>query len=413
MNLVERHIISLSHSHYSECDDLCFKSKNIYNLSLYKIRQGFFDNDYTPLNNLYHIMKTEECFQSLPMKVATATTIQVQKNFKSFFKAIKEYKINPSKFIGRPKLPSYLDTNDGRFVVSYNYQAISKKVFKKSNKIKLSGTNIEFNTKITEFDSIACVRIVPRLDHYVIEVVYSTEDVKPIRDNHRYASIDLGLSNLATITSNTKELKPIIINGKPLKSINQYYNKKLAERKSLLEKLNKIKTSKYTRKLTNKRNNKIDNYLHKASKHVVKILSDNNISKLVVGSNKQWKNECNMSKRNNQNFVQIPHSRFISMITYKCELAGIRVIIQEESYTSKASFLNLDFIPTYGKITTEPSFSGYRKCRGLYKIKGQKTLINADVNGSYNILRKAIPNAFANGIEGLSVNPVIFNITKK
>jgi IS605 OrfB family transposase len=410
MQLAERHIISLNHPNYLECDELCFKSKNIYNLSTYKIRQGFFVDDYNPLNNLFHEMKNEDCFKELPMKVATATTILVQKNFKSFFKAIKGYSANPSKYTGRPQLPKYLPKEDGRFITSYNYQAISKKVFQKASKIKLSGTNIEFHTKLTDFNSIACVRIVPRLDHYIIEVVYSVEDVKPLKDNHRYASIDLGVNNLATITSNTKELTPLVINGKPLKSINQFYNKKLAHYKSLVELRNKKKTSKKLRKLTNKRNNKIDNYLHKASKIVVDHLVSNNISKLVVGNNTQWKTESSLSKKTNQNFIQIPHSRFISMLSYKCELAGIKLILQEESYTSKASFLNLDNIPTYGKIETEPEFSGYRHSRGMYKLKGQSIYINADVNGSYNILRKAIPNAFADGIEGVVVHPAIIKI---
>ena len=411
MNLAERHIINLNHPNYKECDELCFKSKNIYNFSIYKIRQGFFIDDFKPLNNLFHEMKIEDCFKELPMKVATATTIQVQKNFKAFFKAIKDYKINPSKYNGKPKLPSYLDKEKGRFLVSYNYQAISKKVFNKAHKIKLSGTNIEFYTKINDFDSIACVRIVPRLDHYVIEVIYSVEDVKLVRDNHRYASIDLGVNNLATITSNTKELTPIIINGKPLKSINQFYNKKLAELSSALELRNKKKTSKELRKLTNKRNNKVDNYLHKASKEVIKQLKSNNISKLVIGLNKQWKTECNISKKNNQNFVQIPHSRFISMLTYKCEREGIRIIMQEESYTSKASFLDLDNIPVYGDKSVIPDFSGYRQSRGIYKLKGRKIVLNADVNGSYNILRKAIPTAFkVNGIEGIVVYPRIIKI---
>jgi len=411
VNLAERHIIDLTHPNFGECDELAFKSKNIYNLSVYKIRQGFFVEDYKPLDNLFHEMKVEDCFKELPMKVATATTIQVQKNFKGFFKAIKDFSKNPSKYKGKPKLPSYLDKEDGRFLVSYNYQAISKKIFQKSHKIKLSGTNIEFYTKLEDFDSIACVRIVPRLNHYVIEVVYSVEDAKQVRDNHRYAAIDLGVSNLATITSNTKEPKPIIINGKPLKSINQFYNKKLASLKSILETRNKKKTSKNLRKLTNTRNRKVDDYIHKASKEVVKQLVISNISKLVIGQNVQWKTDSDMSKKNNQNFVQIPHSRFIAMLSYKCERVGIRVIIQEESYTSKASFLNLDNIPTYGVDNQEPKeFSGYRQHRGLYKIKGSSVSLNADVNGSYNILRKAIPNAFADGIEGIVVYPAIIKI---
>jgi len=405
MNLTEKHIINNKHSFFKECDTLCFNSKNIYNLSLYKVKQGFFNNDFDPLNRLFHHMKNEECFKTLPMKIATATIIQTQKNFKAFFKSLKSYNIDSSKFNGRPRLPKYLDKETGRFITSYNYQAISKTVFKKEHSICLSGTNIKFYTKIDNFDNIDCVRIIPRLDYYVIEVCYSIEDVKPIRDNKRYCAIDLGINNLATITSNV--INPMIINGKPLKSINQYYNKKISEYKSKLEKINKVKTSKKTRKLTNKRNNKIEDYLHKSSKKIVDILKENNISKLVIGKNDNWKQNSEMNKKNNQNFASIPHNSFIDKLVYKCEKSGIRVILQEESYTSKASFLNLDFIPVYGKITEQPVFSGYRKTRGLYKVKGENRYINADVNGSYNILRKAIPNVFTNGIEGIVVNPVL------
>ena len=152
--------------------------------------------------------------------------------------------------------------------------------------------------------------------------------------------------------------------------------------------------------------------MHKASKEIVKTLVSNNISKLVIGKNDGWKFEAKMSKKSNQNFIQIPHSRFIQMLEYKCEKEGIRVIIQEESYTSKASFLNLDVIPIYDKNTKNNYiFSGYRKSRGLYKISKSNQTINADINGSYNILRKAIPNVFTNGIEGFVVNPKVINLT--
>jgi len=404
MQLVEKHIIKKNHSFYSECDQLCFKSKNIYNLSLYKVREGFFINDYEPLNRLFHHMKHEECFKELPMKISTATIIQVQKIFKGYFKAIKEYGVNPNKFLGKPKLPTYKDKLNGRNITSYNNQAISKLIFKKENKILLSGTNIKFYTKIKEFNQLDCVRIIPRIDHYVIEVVYTIDDIKLIRENKRYVAIDLGVNNLATLTSNIKEIKPTIINGKPLKSINQYFNKK----KGLLQsKLNKGQyISKRINKLTNKRNNKVNDYLHKKSKQIVDKLKENNINKLIIGKNDNWKNESKMNTKSNQNFISIPHNTFINMLEYKCKKSGIKTILQEESYTSKASFLNLDPIPTYG-TDHNTEFSGYRESRGMYKIKGEKLRINADVNGSYNILRKAVPNAFANGIEGIVVYPVV------
>lgn len=422
MRLVEKHIIKKGSEFYSECDLLCFKSKNLYNAANYVVRQNFINTsklkeqglvehatylNYYNINRLFVDDKQFDMYQ-LPLKVSNQTLMLLDKNWKSFFSSIKDYVKNPSKYKGSPSLPKYLNKTDGRYVVVYEAGAISKKLLK-NGIIVLSKTNIQISSRK---ENINQVRIVPKLDQYVIEVIYTVPDVPMVDDNHRYASIDLGVNNLATITSNTKELKPTIINGKPLKSINQYYNKKLASLKSTLETRNKKKTSKNLRKLTNTRNNKVDNYLHKASKEVVKQLVDNNMSKLVIGLNKQWKTDSSMSVKSNQNFVQIPHSRFIEMITYKCERQGIRVILQEESYTSKASFLNLDKIPTYGdKNNQEIEFSGYRASRGLYKLKGSETKLNADVNGSYNILRKAIPTAFDNGIEGLSVNPVIIKIT--
>ena len=166
-------------------------------------------------------------------------------------------------------------------------------------------------------------------------------------------------------------------------------------------------------KLNLKRKCKGDNYLHKASKIIINELIKNNINTLIIGKNNYWKNESRLNKTNNQNFVQIPHSRFIDMLKYKCERRGINVMCREESYTSKASFLNLDYIPSYKKNDkTVYVFSGYREHRGIYKIKNSNIKINSDVNGAYNILRKAIPNAFANGIEGIGVYPEIINILK-
>ncbi len=414
MQLVEQHIIKHNSEFYSECDLLCFKSKNLYNSCLYTIRQAYIKDKVNLLYDLHSLMKDTEQYKDLPAKVSSSVILMVQSNFKSFFKGVAEYYKSPSKFKGKPKLPKYLNPESGRFIASYTNQAISKKIFKKSNKIKLSKTNIELFTKISDFDIIDCVRIVPMLGYYVIEIVYTVQDKPKLDDNKRYLSIDLGVNNLATLTSNIKEVNPVIINGKPLKSINQYYNKKLSERTSILEKINKKKTSKYTQKLTLKRKNKVDNYLHKASKEIVKTAKLNVLNTIIIGKNDSWKNESKLSKKSNQNFVNIPHSRFIDMIRYKCEIEGINVILQEESYTSMSSFLNLDDIPVYKKGDIKDyKFSGYRKSRGLYKIYKSKTIINADVNGSYNILRKAIPNVFSDGIEELGVIPIVCKTIKK
>ena len=389
MQLVEKHIIRLNHTLYKECDKLCFASKNIYNQALYLIRQEYeTTKTYNVLNDSYSYMKDKDCFKQLPQKVAQATLRSVHSVCQSFFGLLHSTKAQNKNV----KFPHYLHKTNGRYVATFNNQTISKKVFKKVHKIKLSQCNIEFYTKIDDFSSINCVRIVPQLEQYTIEVVYTIADIKPLKSNRTYASIDLGVSNLATITYSDGK-QPKIINGKPLKSINQYYNKRLAYYKSKLETVNKKKTSHRVKRFTNKRNNKVNTYLHKASKYIVSDIQSKGITTLVIGKNTEWKTECSIGKVNNQNFIQIPHSRFIDMLSYKCEKVGIKVRLQEESYTSKCSFLDGE------EICKHETYMGRRVKRGLFVSKeGRK--INADVNGSYNIMKKAIPNAFANGIEG-------------
>jgi len=215
---------------------------------------------------------------------------------------------------------------------------------------------------------------------------------KPIPKKHRLrkperiASIDLGVNNLATVTSNV--FSPVIINGKPLKSINQFSNKEIAKAQSLLPK--DVYTSKRIAFLYGKRYLKIQDYLHKAGKQLVNYLVSQTIDLLIIGKNHGWKQNTRLSKVNNQKFVQIPFSRFAQILEYLCEEQGINVVYQEESYTSKASFLNNDEIPVFGE-PTDMAFSGKRVQRGLYKtVNGD--MINADVNGSYNIMKKYLEN---------------------
>lgn len=242
------------------------------------------------------------------------------------------------------------------------------------------------------------VRIVPRSGYYVVEVVYEQAvqqaDVNPAY----YAGIDIGIDNLATLTSNKPGFVPCIINGRPVKSINQYYNKRRAE---LQQKLGHPGSTKRMERLTTTRNRRMDHYMHTASKRLIDVLVQEGIGTLVIGKNPLWKQEANLGKRNNQSFVQIPHARFIDMLAYKAELVGIAVIIIEESYTSKASFLDRDNMPMYNPEDKEKHvFSGKRVKRGLYRAANGQ-MINTDCNGSYNIIRKVAPDAFqqAEGVE--------------
>ena len=315
--------------------------------------------------------------------------------------------------IGRPRIPKYKHKTEGRNILVYTIQAISRKGLK-NGLIQPSMLPIKIQTKHKDVDQ---VRMVPRNGHYVVEVIYSKEPVQAQVDPSFCVAIDLGVTNLAAITSNREGFIPRLVNGRTLKARNQWYNKRMKELKLCLPKEDREHVTKQMEQITNKRNRQVNHYLHAASKRMIDLLVKEGVGTIIIGKNPLWKQEPGMGKRNNQNFVAIPHARFIDMLTYKAELVGIQVEIQEESYTSKASFLDLDPIPTYKPDDdTEYTFSGKRMGRRnrLYRTKDGK-IICADVNGSYNILRKSKPDAFvkagAKGLAAYVVQPLRLAIT--
>lgn len=398
MQLVDRHVIRNTSPFWAEIDDLAFRSKNLFNYANYQIRQRFiFQREYLNYNYMAATLKESPDYKALPAKVSQQILMRLDESWRSFFAAIKEWGIHPEKFLGRPKLPKYKDKEKGRNVLTYTIQAISQK-WLKQGWINLSMTNVFIKVL---HDNVRQVRIVPKCDHYVIEVVYEKEVENLGLNPANIASLDLGVNNLAALTSNKPGFQPVLVNGRPLKSINQYFNKVKARLQSLLP--GNRKTSSKIRKLTSKRNYRVDHYLHSASRLIINHLIANDIGTLVIGKNDLWKNGINIGKQNNQQFVQIPHARFVQQLAYKAQLVGIQVIAQEESYTSKASFMDGDTIPAYQKGSgVKHRFSGRRIKRGLYRT-ANGSLINADVNGSYNILRKAFPD---NGIVAAVVQPV-------
>ena len=295
-------------------------------------------------------------------------------------------------------MPKYKDKKHGRNILIYDIQALSKMALREGV-IAPSQLGITVPTKQ---HNIKQVRIVPRPGHYVVEVVYERPE-KPAQVNPELvAGIDIGLNNLATLTSNKSGFTPLLVNGRPLKSINQFYNKRKSDLESKLMKMDaRRRTSHRLLELTTKRTRKINHYLHTHSHRIIEHLVEEGIGTLVIGKNDGWKQEANMGKRNNQQFVQIPHARFISMLTYKAELVGIQVILQEESHSSKCSFLDNE------PICHQERYMGKRVKRGLFRSASGRR-INADVNGSLNIIRKAIPDSFSGkqGIEGVAVRPV-------
>lgn len=400
MNLTEIHQIKPNHELYSICDELCFKSKNLYNAALFEFRQSYFDKELDILTwqNINRIFNQTNQFdyRELPAKVSNTVVKKLGNNLSSFWSLIKK-----SDYKKKVRLPKYLHKTDGRFIVEFNKQTFSNKRDEDNNLIICkSSLNLKIPTKV---ENPQQVRIIPKKWFYVIEVVYEVKE-NSIKQNKRVASIDLGLNNLATVVSNDGD-NPILISGKKIKSINQYYNKKTSKEKSLLPK--NIFTSKSLDRLWLKRNNKISYEIHKITKFLANYFDERDICKVIVGNNSGWKNGINIGRINNQNFVNIPYTTFINQLTYKCKLLGITVIVREESYTSKASFLDYDEIPNYKDKTTS-KFSGKRIKRGLYRSSTRK--INADVNGAYNIMIKENPNYIISKREQLGFNPILIKL---
>jgi putative transposase len=393
MILVERHIISKAHKHWQEIDKLSFLSKNLYNAANYICRQHFFaTRKKYSLTDLYHLTKDCVQYRALPTKVSKQIIKRLVSNWTGYFEAHEEWSQNPSKFLSEPKIPGYKDKTKGRNVVIYYHESVYKAELKKGI-CHLSMSDIRIPSKV---DNVIEVRLVPRPTCYVVEIVYEKQEAEQSTSNY-VAGIDIGLTNLVALTSNQPGFKPLLINGRPLKSVNQFYHKIKAKRPAQLGA--DRKSSKRIQSLTAYRNNYVDNYLHQ-TRTIVNLLKACHIGTLVIGKNDNWKQNINLSKKNNQSFTQIPHARLIDQITYKCQLAGIKVVVTEESYTSKTSALDLE------QPVKHSTYLGKRVKRGLFQSSnGSK--INADVNGSLQIVRKVFPNAYtAEGIASAAVAPL-------
>jgi putative transposase len=397
MNLVERHIIRDS----AVLEDLCFKSARLYNFINYHKRQAFFGkqedfNEYD-MNKILAEYNQED-YRKLPASTSQQVCKQVFKAWKGYWAALKEFKKHPEKFMARPKPPKYKH-KEGYNIVSFSYQQCKVKdgyiVFPKAVNIP------NLKTRVTNLKQ---VRIVPQATCFVIEVVYNQEiqtheNIKP----KNILSIDLGLTNVITAINNVGE-KPFIVNGGMLKSINNYYNKKRAKLQSYIGDKG---TSNRINRLTYKRNNKINDALHKLSKFILEYCLKHGIGTVVVGKNEHWKRNINLGKKTNQNFVSIPHAKLIEMIAYKLELHSIKTIVQEEAHTSKVDHL------AYESIEHHDKYKGSRRKRGLF-VSSTGKLMNADVNGAIGIALKSkvVRKGFVKSLlnTGLAQRPVKLNL---
>ena len=387
MNLTEKELIYSTDERFDLIKELCHLSKDLYNTSLYDVRQYYFET------KLYRSWKSQRPiftksnnpdYYALQSHLAGEVFKQVGEQFIGFF----NNKSNKKK-----RIPKYKAKN-GYNVISFPKITISKQIefdeykqlytytlCKRSYNLKIQST--KSNVKMVKFvydevnDLIKCFKI------------YEIEQPKLKKDNSRYFSIDPGLNNIVSIYNNIG-IRPLLYNGRPIKSINQHYNKTNAKLKSELP--TNIKSSKRLKQLSFRRNNKIDFEMHKISTHIINEAVKNNISKIFIGNNIGWKNEINIWRRNNQNFVNVSHTKLFHQLLYKGLLKGIEVIFTEESYTSKASFFDKDELPRYGELDKQ-QFSGKRIKRSLYR-DSKGNIWNADLNGAANIMRKCSNKAY-------------------
>ena len=375
MILCERHLIKSTHPFYDECDKLTFLAKNLYNATLYYQRDSFFNKDfknYYDVNRLFTHTNQKD-YRALPSKVSKQVQMLVDKSFKSYF-ALVGKKMN-NDYSRSIRIPKYLGKTSGRCVVPYPKDALS---LKNEGFVKFSKTNVVIKTKVAK-ENIKAARIVPKGNHFVIEILYKAV-VRPLKSDkpERVAFVDPGLNNLMTVTSNC--FNPLIYNGKPLKAINQLSSKNIAALKSKLC-ARGLRNSSLLQSVYSKRSRRLMDLTHKITTQLVNQLDSYNIDTVIFGHNIGQKQDINLGKVTNQNFVQIPFTQIMKLLKYKCELRGIRFITIEESYTSKCSFLDNE------EIKKQSNYQGRRLRRGLFETSSG-TLINADVNGSLNIGRK-------------------------
>ena len=424
---------------YNYCEEQCTASKLLKNATKFRCRQLLFahekkyqdllnhqievieefdtyttdvykkigNNNYLPSANqfqkMYERTKNPDYYNP---NLAAQTSIQIVRKvineFKGYFSSIKDYWKNPSKYTGKPKLPNYIKSD--RSTATYTNQDCT--IYYINNKTYLKLPNMKEDTaKKTrprrrgyvylgnlKINHLIQVEIQPYYDTYKLCITYLKDEPNLNLNNNRILGVDPGLNNFLT-TSNNCGLSPFIIDGKEMKSYNQHYNEKLAYLKSRLS--NKQHTSKQIQRLSRQRDCYFNNKFHQIIYYIISYCKNNNIGSIVYGHNKFQKQNYNKGNIQNQHFCFMPNFKFLKMLKLKCGFYGIQVIETEESYTSKASFLDMDNIPIYGQINGVLNFSGTRKYRGCYVSK-DGTKINADVNGASNIIRKVFPNAFDN-----------------
>ena len=388
---LKQQVKHLSKKEFKNLKYLCHIAKNLKNQAIYNVRQHYFNNKkYLSYNKNYKMLKNSENYKKLNSNMAQQILKEVDGSFKSFFGLLKLAK-NGQYDNKKIKLPKYL-AKDGFTTLVIGFVRLKDDIlivpysnsFKKTHQeVKVKLPPVLKDKKIKE------IRIIPKQHsrYFEIQYIYKVEEVQRELNKENVLGIDLGIDNLCTCVTNTGA--SFIIDGRKLKSINQYYNKINAKLQSIKDKQKIERTTLRQKRITRKRNNRINDYLSKAARIIVNYCLNNDIGKIVLGYNEDFQRNSNIGSINNQNFVNIPYGKLRGKLIYLCKLYGIEFKLQEESYTSKASFFDGDEIPIYNKENLqEYIFSGKRIKRGLYQTSKGK-LINADCNGALNILRKS------------------------
>ena len=390
---IKQQVKHLTKEEYNILRELCRISKNLTNQAIYKIRQHYFqEKQYLRYEANYYEMKSYKNYKLLNSNMAQQTLKDVDSMFKSFFALIKLAKQGKYSF-RCIKLPNYLP-KDGyanliiaEFKIKDNgiltipYSNTFKRKYENKIQIKIP--------KVLEDRKIKQIRIIPKFNarFFEIQYTYEVQEENINLSTNNALAIDLGVNNLCTCVTNVG--KSFIMDGRKLKSINQFFNKQNAMLQSIKDKQNIKKQTKQQFLISRKRKNRVDDYINKTCRYIINYCLSNDIGTLVIGYNQSFQNKTNLGKRNNQTFTHIPFGKIREKLEYLCERYNINYVMQEESYTSKASFFDNDELPTYGTDNPQTyEFSGKRVKRGLYQTKGGY-LFNADCNGALNILRKS------------------------
>ena len=388
---LKQQVKHLSKKEFRNLKYLCHIAKNLTNQAIYNVRQYYFnEKKYLSYNQNYKMLKNSENYKKLNSNMAQQILKEVDGSFKSFFGLLKLAK-NGQYDNKKIKLPKYL-AKDGftTLVIGFIRLKDDTLTVPYSNSFRKMHKEITIKLPpVLKGRKIKEIRIIPKQHsrYFEIQYTYEVEEVQRKLNRENALGIDLGIDNLCTCVTNNGA--SFIVDGRKLKSINQYYNKINAKLQSVKDKQKIKKTTLRQKRIARKRNNRINDYISKVARIIVSYCLNNDIGKIVLGYNEDFQRNSNMGSTNNQNFVNIPYGKLRDKLVYLCELYGIEFRLQEESYTSKASFFDKDEIPIYDKENwQEYIFSGKRIKRGLYQTSKGK-LINADCNGALNILRKS------------------------